>query len=142
LVTDVLGKVWNLPNTAFGLLYGGLGYAAGWAAYEAGWQSSAPIVAPGNNAIQFTNNPFASLGAITFGNVEVFGGGKMNLGSDGNIMAFHEMQHTLQGQMLGPLYLPSNILGAAAGILLGGDFHAPQNWNEVGPQQHPPQPWP
>ncbi len=135
-LADYAGKLWNLPNTAIGLVYGGLGAGVGWA------MGTNPDILPGANAIQFTNNPFASLGAITLGNVEVFGGAPTNLGADGNEMQIHEMQHTYQGQLLGPLYLPSNILGATAGIVFGGDFHAPQNWNEVGPQQHPPRPWP
>jgi hypothetical protein len=119
-----------------------LGYATGWVSYALGWQAAAPDILLGNNAIQFTNNPFAKLGAITIGNVEVFGGSKWDIGADGNVMAFHEEQHTFQGQYFGPLYLPSNILGGLAGFLFGGGFHAPQNWNEIGPQQHPPQPWP
>ena len=139
---DLAGKIWNLPNTILGLGYGTLGYAAGWAGYEFGWQSAPPDILFGNNAFQFVNNPFAKYGAITIGNVEVFGGSRYDMGADYNVMAFHEEQHTYQGQLLGPLYLPSNILGGAAGLLFGGDFHAPQNWNEVGPQMHPPRPWP
>jgi RHS repeat-associated protein len=135
-VGDYVGKLWNLPNTIIGLTYGGLGYGVGLIT------GSDPDIGFGGNAVQFTNNPFASRGAITIGNVEVFGGSTNDLGADGNIMGEHEPQHTYQGQLLGPLYLPSNILGGAAGLIFGGGFHAPQNRNEVGPQMHPPRPWP
>ena len=53
------------------------------------------------------------------------------MGSDENDTGIHEMQHTYQGQVLGPLYLPSNILGGIAGMIFGGSRHAPQNCNEV-----------
>ena len=139
---DLLGKIWNLPNTVIGLVYGSIGYAVGWAMYETGLQAQAPGITIGNNAIQFTDNPFVA-GGLTIGNVEIFGGGGGPgvLGGDNNLMGLHEMQHTFQGQLLGPLYLPSNLLGGAAGSVIGGSWHAPQNWNEVGPKMHPPQPW-
>ncbi|OOG37302.1 RHS repeat domain-containing protein, partial [Polaromonas sp. A23] len=138
---DVLGKVWNSPNTAIGIVYGSIGYVVGRGAYELGFQALPPGIIIGDNAIQFTNNPFGHLGAITLGNVQVFGGSPNDLAADGNRMGLHEMQHTYQGQLLGPLYLPSNILGGLAGLLFGGAWHAPQNWNERGPQQHPSKPW-
>ncbi|MBT1077307.1 hypothetical protein KJB29_18935 [Geobacter grbiciae] len=53
----------------------------------------------------------------------------------------HESQHTIQGEQLGPLYLPSNILGLAAGQIINGNTHGPANWNERGPQPTPPSPW-
>ena len=66
-------------------------------------------------------------------------------------MTDHERQHTYQGQSLGPFYLPSNILGGVYGLLRGPDpgeedtlsnrWHSHWNWNEVGPQSDPPQPW-
>jgi RHS repeat-associated protein len=139
---DVAGKIWNLPNTAIGLLYGTTGYFVGWGSYGLGLQTHPPGVGFGDNAIQFSYNPFGYYGAITLGNVEVFGGSPNDLAADGNRIGLHEMQHTYQGQLLGPLYLPSNLLGGLAAVLSEGDWHAPQNWNEVGPQQHPSKPWP
>jgi hypothetical protein len=60
----------------------------------------------------------------------------------------HERQHTIQGQQLGPFYLPSNLLGGGLALLRdrddekNRDWHGPSNWNERGPQQIPPAPWP
>lgn len=129
-VLDVVGKVWALPNTI-------VGFTAGMAGVPFGgdWPSL------GNNAIQFENNPLASGGAITFGNAIVYGGSRYDLAADGNQFWRHEMQHTYQAQILGPLYLPSNILGGTVSAVTGGGWHGPLNWNEIGPQQHPPQPW-
>lgn len=81
------------------------------------------------------------MGAITLGNTEVFGGSPSDT-VKGIPMGQHEEQHTYQGQQLGPLYLPSNLLGGLAAEVLGGNWHDPQNWNETGPQQNPPVPWP
>ena len=33
---------------------------------------------------------------------------------------FHELHHIVQGNVLGPAYLPSHIAGAATGIIMGG----------------------
>jgi hypothetical protein len=142
MTSDLAGKIWTSPNTLLGVAYGAVGYVAGWANYAFGGQAAGPDIIFGNNAIQFTNNPLARLGAITLGNAEVFGGGRFDLAADGNLFEAHERQHTVQAQLLGSLYLPSNVLGGAAGLLFGGKFHASQNWNEIGPQRNPPRPWP
>lgn len=142
-LSNIAGKIWNLPNTALGLAYGGAGYLAGQVSHALGGQSEAPGIQLGDNAIQFTNNPFGGVSAITIGNAEVFGNNASQPGPDGQpIGAPHEEQHTYQGEQLGPLYLPSNLLGGAAAEMLGGNWHAPQNWNETGPLQNPPVPWP
>lgn len=142
-LANIAGKTWNLPNTVAGLAYGGTGYLAGLANYELGGQDQPPGIQLGNNAIQFTNNPFGGVSAITIGNAEVFGNKASTSGPDGQpIAAPHEQQHTYQGEQLGPLYLPSNLLGGIAAEMLGGNWHAAQNWNETGPQQNPPVPWP
>src|SRR6185437_1469446 len=65
---DVAGKIWNAPNTAVGLLYGGVGMAAGEAAHLMGLQEKAPRVFLGNNGVQFVNNPLGGRSAITLGN--------------------------------------------------------------------------
>ena len=54
----------------------------------------------------------------------------------------HENAHTYQGQQLGPLYLPSNLLGGLNASLHGQDWDGSRNWNEVGPKSDPPSPWP
>jgi len=141
---DVLGKLWNLPNTAIGLVYGSIGYAVGWGMYEAGWQALPPDVIIGNNAIEFTHNPFASGGAITIGNVEVYGGlqpddpDPMN---SSHSVGQHEMQHTYQGQVLGPLYLPAAAASLLWGTIVNGNSHGPASFMETGPQSSPPSPW-
>jgi hypothetical protein len=139
---DIAGKIWNAPNTILGVGYGGLGYLAGWPSKWLGLQKDAPGITTGNNAIQFTDNPMGGPSAITLGNTQAFGYKPTTMGGDGNRMGPHEEQHTYQGQQLGPLYLPSNILGGVAGLLIDGSWHGPHNWNELGPQQHPPVPWP
>lgn len=141
---SVAGKIWNLPNSAIGAAYGGLGYLAGWPSKWLGLQENAPGVTIGNNSVQFTDNPFGGVGAITLGNVEVFNG-KPSDPADRRVpptpIGQHEEQHTYQGEQLGPLYLPSNILGGLAGVLIDGELHGPHNWNESGPGQRPPVPW-
>ncbi len=139
---DVAGKIWNLPNSAIGLGYGAVGYLAGWPSKWLGLQENAPGVTTGNNAVQFTDSPFGGVGAITLGNVQVINGKPTDHPrNDTTPVGQHEEQHTYQGEQLGPLYLPSNILGGMAGLSIDGSWHGPHNWNEVGPQQHPPVPW-
>jgi hypothetical protein len=138
---DVAGKIWNAPNTAIGLGVGALGYLAGWPSYLVGLQDKPPGVTTGNNAIQFTNNPLGGVGAITIGNTQTFTPDDHDHPDNRRDFGPHEEQHTYQGQELGPLYLPSNILGGLAGTLIDGDWHGPHNWNEVGPQQPLPVPW-
>jgi RHS repeat-associated protein len=136
---DWVGEVWNAPNTAIGLTVGTIGWLFG---------GEAPVIR--ENAIVFGNNPLAFLGAITLGNTIIIGPSYGPTGPDtglnyplenGTILE-HEMQHTYQGELLGPLYIPSNILGLGAGILFNWDTHGPANWNEVGPESDPPTPWP
>ncbi len=131
LDVNILGIIWNSPNTVIGFLWGFAGVPFG-ADFNIG-----------NNAIQFTNHPFmSSNGAITLGNTVCYG---TNVGPDTPLpngsMGNHELQHTLQGELLGPLYLPSNMLGGATGIVVDGNWHGPSNWNEVGPQSTPPSLW-
>jgi len=146
---DLVGKVWNLPNTAVGLVFGGVGYVAGLI------QGTNPGISIGNNAIQFTNVPtWLMPSAITLGNTITYGGQPsdpayspgLDAATGGRVIyngttGEHERQHTYQGQLLGPLYLPSNMLGMAAGMIFNGDHHGPANWNERGPQSTTPTPW-
>jgi hypothetical protein len=140
---DAAGKIWNSPNSAIGMAYGGLGYLAGWPMHWLGLQDK-PGVTAGNNAVQFTNNPLiAPNAAVTLGNVEVFHGEPTDRADKRSPpIGQHEEQHAYQGEQLGPLYLPSNIFGGAAGELIDGYWHGPHNWNEVGPNQPRPVPWP
>ena len=99
---DVVGKTWNLPNTGIGLLVGGVGLLFG------------GRVGIGHNAVEFRDSPlmdvFTRCGAITLGNVIVYGSHAYRLGP-------HERIHTLQGQFAGPAYLPLNAIGMGLSLL-------------------------
>lgn len=99
---DVIGKAWNAPNTLIGLCVGGVGHAFG------------GQLGMANNAIEFRDNAlmnaFSPCGAIALGNVIVYGSRAYRLSA-------HERVHTLQGQWLGPAYLPLNALGMVLSLL-------------------------
>ena len=79
---------------------------------------------------------------ITLGNTIHYADGYNSGGPySPEVIGDHERQHTYQGELLGPLYLPSNILGLSAGQLLNGSTHGPANWNERGPTSVQPRPW-
>lgn len=125
----MLGKLWNLPNTVLGMLVGGAGWLFGG---TVGW---------GHNAIEFRDSPlmngFDRGGALTLGNVIVYG-------SRAYGCADHEHIHTLQGQWLGPAYLPLNLLGMGLSLLAHplprlrrprcGPFHGRLNFMEGWPR--------
>jgi hypothetical protein len=101
----------------------------------------------GNNAIQLENSPLQRSGyAVTLGNVIVYGGGQATPQAYGP----HELQHTIQGQVLGPLYIPANLIGMAASLISApftgvsprGILFGPANFMEVGPYSEPPRPCP
>jgi len=149
----VVGKVWNLPNTVIGLAYGGVGHLTGLV------MGTNPSISVGNNAIQFLNNPFTQT-ATTLGNVVLYHG--ENVDSNNVVWDYapgstlngyaptglgnEEMQHTIQGQVLGPLYFPAHIgLGAAAMIRSGQynnpGWHSSTNVLENCPHSSTPSPW-
>ena len=134
LLGSLLGKAWNGVNSVVGLAWGAIGIPFG----------ARPSF--DNNALQFENHPFMdSHGAITLGNVIAYGekaGPKTPLSKGSPVtVGDHERQHTYQGELLGPLYLPSNILGGVAGLVTEGSWHGEANWNERGPQETPPTDW-
>lgn len=155
---NLLGKLWNAPNTAIGLIYGALGAAAGGLAHAIGGAPK-PRIFWRDNAVQFTNNPFGGLGAITLGNTTIWTGDPYDpldrvwhddgvprresrtATEPGHTYPEHEIQHTYQGEQLGPVYLPSNLLGGLTAVLRGEGWHGPSNWNERGPQRPNPVPW-
>ncbi len=143
MVGDVVGKIWNLPNTLLGLVYGGVGHVVGW------MMGTKPYITFGNNAIQFVNNPFTD-GATTLGNVVVYQGGKYyspeSIRGNGYTLGYEEMQHTYQGQALGLLYFPAHIgLGVSAMISSGQynnlGWHSSVNVLENCPHARTPSPW-
>ena len=137
---DVAGKLWNLPNTVLGLGYGLAGHVAGELNRLRPGDQPDPRIQFGHNAVEFINNPAGGVSAITIGNTTAYNDDPYRE-HDEDYMA-HERAHTIQGQQLGPGYLPSNILGGALGLIRDGEWHGPSNWNERGPQENPPRPWP
>lgn len=140
---NVIGKVWNSPNTVVGLLYGGIGYIVGLV------MGTNPQIVFGNNAIQFLNNPLQAT-AMTLGNVIIYSSA---WSSSLNAPVFspttvgnHEMQHTYQGEILGPLYFPAHLVFGLAAVVSSGNlsiesWHENQNLMEVGPGADPARPW-
>ena len=94
-IFNMVGKIWNLPNTALG------------------WYSGNPSIQFGHNGIEFLDNPFiAEGGALTLGNAISYSEGI----KPGNTGAYydksvpyglHEEAHTYQSQVLGPLFIPT-----------------------------------
>ncbi len=117
-ILGAIGKIWSSPNSLLGLAAAGVSYAAG------KFEGSNPSFQTGNNAIQLINSPL-NVGnrAYTLGNVQVYGTGNgPSRGQTSYTGAFvntgaHEEGHTVQGQILGVLYLPAWGLGR----LFGGD---------------------
>ncbi len=144
-VFDFLGKLWNLPNTVLGLFLGFAGYGLSWCGNRFGAYAHPPGISVGNNAIQFHNNVLMVFGALTVGNVICYG-----CRCAPHSHGAHERQHTIQGQVLGPFYLPLHLLAQLAsvcthpiGACRGPSIvHGKANFLEVGPLSDPPRPWP
>lgn len=143
---DVLGRLWNLPNTIVG---------GGWALLnrvfggEFSWAEG---------VLHLENAPLQPEGtAITLGDVVVYGGNRLDLlgpSQPGVTFAGHELRHVFQGRALGPLYIPANAVGWTASFthfaLRGfsaygwpSPIHGPLNFIERGPLSTPPRsaPW-
>lgn len=154
-VRDLAGKLWSAPNTALGLAYGAAGHLVGQANRLRPGDQPDPRIQVGNNAVEFVNNPFGGVGAITLGNTITYAGDPYDPNDpffsregtqpwsleQGRELALHERQHTLQGQQLGPAYLPSNLFGGLSGLLRDGEWGGDSNWNERGPYSEPPRTW-
>jgi hypothetical protein len=99
----------------------------------------------GNNALQFENHPFMTAGDITIGNTicyNKFAGPKVEMDDQAPYLyGDHERQHNYQGEQLGPLYLPANLVGGLTSLLTTGSWHG-NNFMERGPLSVPPVPWP
>lgn len=156
-VGDVLGKIWNLPNTALGLAIGlpALALSAvaslGWNALHVasfgrfggfGWVGVG--LSFGNNAIQFTNFPIGQAGeGLTLGNVQIYPRGSNPTTSFGfyygsNVpinLGLHEQGHTLQSQALGPFFLPAYFL--SGGISASNGFEQAANSYALGGSYFP-----
>jgi hypothetical protein len=146
VVADVLSlpaKIWALPSTVVGLIYGGIGDVLG---RMMGMDSRVLFA---YNSVQFTNNPLMRT-AMTFGNVIIYAGQReefnyapesVALGDDSST-GFQEMQHTSQAEILGPLYLPAHLILGIGAEIFDGQWHGSFNVLEQGPHLNQnPDPW-
>jgi RHS repeat-associated protein len=145
---QLLGRVWNLPNTTMGLVWAGLGKVLAWNTMQIGWDQ---------NGIKVENNPLVGAEQdLTIGNVVSYGGVSTEkwdfYDANGNVhyeQAWnHTLPHTFQGQQLGPLYLPLHAFGQSfSGVmaLLTNDYweRTDRTYNPVerGPYHWPPTNW-
>jgi len=141
---DVAKKVWNLPNTALGLAWGGAGGCA--AGLLPGVDM--PTFGMENGRILITNLPKGIMpSAMSLGDVNLF---NINYppSSDNGVRigvstGIEEGLHSVQGRVLGPLYLPAHITGGLRSIFTPVDsavfpwadpWHR-NNFMETGPMQ-------
>ena len=154
---DVVGMLFNAPNTALGLGYGYLGHGIGKLLYDpkTARQKGSPFEGPPRiekrrGRPEFVNNPFGGVGAITFGEATIYsrdpyepnGSWQDHRRLTGQSVEDHEDQHVIQGRHLGLAYLPSNLIGGLTALALDRNWHGERNWNERGPRMNPPRPWP
>jgi hypothetical protein len=138
-VGQVAGYVWNLPNTVVGAAYGIIGIPTQGIGFENGqFQFKGNLLQRGVSWILTGGET----GAITLGDAGVYPPGfgperPMDIVS-GQTLGLEESFHSIQGRILGPLYLPANILGGAAGIIGSGSWHGSGNFMERGPHRIPP----
>jgi hypothetical protein len=119
---QVLGMAWALPNTALGLVAGGVCLARGARAH----------VSRRDLAIVFHGVPFGPGGALTLGNVILHTGDSLDepcrtyahragRGDQPRILlSDHERAHVFQYMVLGPLFLPA--YGLCGGISVRNPF--------------------
>jgi hypothetical protein len=108
LLAGALGMLWAAPNTALGLLAGGLGVALG----------ARARLSRRELAVVFQRVPFGPGGALTLGNAILHTGDSLDEdcltyahraghGACGPVrLGDHERAHVLQYMALGPLFLP------------------------------------
>ena len=136
LTVDVVGKIWNLPNTALGLVVGGAGYAVGKIGHALGLYSGNPSIQFGHNGIEFLDNPFMLKdAALTLGNAISYNKDKPpdKFGAYGDPSVnygLHEEAHTYQSQVLGPAFIPTYLLNSER------LEHAAQNYGRVNNRGH------
>jgi RHS repeat-associated protein len=109
---ELVGRVLSAPDTAVGLVFGGVGCVFG---ATPDWDPRAAI-------LRFTDMPtWLMPSAMSLGTVNVFGG-RSPPDSDnglaiGTSTGREESLHTVQSRMLGPLYFPLHIVAGATSIL-------------------------
>lgn len=144
-VGNVLGYIWNVPNTALGVAYGLIGIPTKGIGFEHG-------------QMQFRGNLLqrllsANSGAITLGDAGVYpsGFGPQTPGTSGptaQTVGLEESYHSRQGRVLGPAYLPANLVGGILGLIRNGSWHGGPippfngaNFMERGPHANPARRW-
>ena len=142
---NVLGYIWNGPNTVLGTAYGLIGIPTGGIGFEHG-------------QLQFRGNLLQRLlsgnsGAITLGDAGIYpsGFGPQTPGTSGptaQTVGLEESYHSRQGRILGPAYLPANLVGGILGLIVNGSWHGGPippfngaNFMERGPHANPPRRW-
>jgi len=137
-----IGYGWNSPNTLLGLGWGFVGLT--WDRLSGFITGTGPQmqIITANNAVNFLNHP-GNFQGLTLGNVIHYPLGIGPATPQGNRVPLgeHEEQHTYQGQILGPLYLPANLVGGLWSLITQGNWHD-GNFMEIGPMADPPRPWP
>jgi RHS repeat-associated protein len=137
---DTAGRIWASPTSIVGAALGDVGWLLG---------GQAPTI--GNNGLEYRGNPLIGLftPALTLGNTILYAENNPSRETQQ-----HELQHTYQGEILGPLYLPAHIFEQGTGLLysvfdtsheytdINDRVHSAGNLLEAGPQCSPPRPWP
>ncbi len=133
-----LGYLWSLPNTAIGLVWGGVGLLAEaiMLPFKRQWDIRISL---GHNAIEFQGHNLAGT-AETLGNTISYASGyspEVFNEVEGHTIGQHERMHTYQGQQIGPLYLPAVVASYGLDLLMSGpqgQFHGSWSFIERGPQ--------
>lgn len=129
----VVKKIWALPNTLIGLVYGVIGLFAG---AKAHWERDIGV-------LRFTDVPRRLLSsAVSLGHVQLFSVGYFKtLGGDltpnrlGTPIAFEETWHTRQAEVLGPFYLLFYLVGLTISFVTTGKSHH-NNFMEKAPERN------
>jgi RHS repeat-associated protein len=134
---DLIGKAWNLPNTAIGLAWGTIGFAAEIvsAPFSGIWDFGVSV---GHNSIRFTGHNLA-VSAQALGNTTHYStqySPSTYSRAEGHTIGQHEMMHTYQGQQLGILYLPAVAVSYSLSLIMNGNTHGPYSFIERGPQTY------
>jgi hypothetical protein len=133
-----IGSLWTVGNTIMGVLYGVIGIPTQGIGFQ-------------HDQLQFKGNLLQGLlsrittggnGAIVLGEVGIyspgFGPETITDCASAQTLGLEESYHSRQARILGPFYLPANILGGALGLLLDGSWHGHANFMERGPHHKPP----
>lgn len=131
VILTVLKKIWALPNTLIGLLYGIIGLFIG---AKVHWENDIGV-------LRFTDMPRNLLGsAISLGHVQLFSvgyfktlGGSYTPNRLGTPIAEEETWHTRQAEVLGPFYLLFYLAGLLISLATTKTTHH-NNFMEKGPE--------